>query len=283
MAIRTPSNVRGFLERFPDWPRDSLEQRSDIEAGSRWTIRDIGTFQILRLEIRRDFPRWLQDRYEEARESVRASTEVQRAIQLLRTNWRGLSRAALIEASGSFGAFFSLLAEVIEQPPTPMPDRYLRSDISPTGQIPQSSQESSSSGQSSLPSSPLERPPKRMRGQRYSDRSDSYHPSNHSGDESEQSRYDEQIKAELVTNGCFYHFLECVTENSRRVGDGGFRLEWALTQDSFHVRTPQSHFSSKNDGGLVHRGNISGQWKRQSDISYCSIEISNCGLLIVNI
>jgi hypothetical protein len=149
-----------------------------MEAGSRWTTRDIGTFQILQLEIRRDFPRWLQDRYEEARERVRASTEIQRAIQLLRTNWRGLSRAALIEASGSFGAFFSLLAEVIEQPPTPTPDRYLRSDIPPKGQIPQSSQESSSSGQTSLPFSPLERPQKRMRRQRYSDRSessDSYH------------------------------------------------------------------------------------------------------------
>ncbi|TAQ84966.1 hypothetical protein B7494_g6717 [Chlorociboria aeruginascens] len=129
MAMRIPSNVREFLERFADWPNDSQEQRGDIEAGSRWTIRDIGTFQILRLEMRRDFPRWLQDRYEEARERVMASTESQRAIQLLRTNWRGLSQTALIEASSSFGAFFSLLAKVIEQPPTPMPDRYLRSDI----------------------------------------------------------------------------------------------------------------------------------------------------------
>jgi hypothetical protein len=32
--------------------------------------------------------------------------------------------AALIEVSGSFGAFFSLLAEVSEQPSTPIPDRY---------------------------------------------------------------------------------------------------------------------------------------------------------------
>jgi hypothetical protein len=104
--------------------------------------------------------------------------------------------------------------------------------------------------------------------------SESYHPSNDSVDESEQSRYDEQVKAEPVTNACFYHFLECVTENSRREGDDGFRLEWALTQDSPHVRTLHAYFSSKNDGSLVHRGNISGQWKRQSDISYCSIEVS---------
>ena len=233
----------------------------------QWTeqqrvVRDLG------------YLRWLQDWYEEARERVRESTEIQKAIQLLRTNWRSHSRAVLIEASGSFGAFFSLLAEVIEQPPTPRPDRYLRSDISPQYQNPQSSQESSASGQTSLPSSPLERPPKRMRGQRYSDRSDSYHPSNDSAEESEQSRYDEQVKAEPVTNGCLYHFLECVTENSRRIGDDGFRLEWALTQDSFYVRTPKSQYSSKNDGGLVHRANVSGQWKRQSDISYCSVEIS---------
>jgi hypothetical protein len=89
--------------------------------------------------------------------------------------------------------------------------------------------------------------------------SESYHPSNDSVDESEQSRYDEQVKAEPVTNACFYHFLECVTENSRREGDDGFRLEWALTQDSPHVRTLHAYFSSKNDGSLVHRGNISGQ------------------------
>lgn len=276
MSMPTPSNVREFFEKFPDWQNDSLEHRSDIEAGSRRTIRDIGTFQILRLKKNDTFPKWLDDLHEEAKDRVRASTEIQRAVQLLRTNWTGLSRAALIEASGSFGAFFSLL--VIEQPPTPIPDRYLRREIPPKLQIPQSSQESSSSGQSSLPSSPLERPPKRMRGQSYSDRSDSYHPSNESVDESEQSRYNEQVKAEPVTNGCFYHFLECVTENSRQIGDDGFRLEWALTQDSFYVRTPKSEFSSKNDGGLVHRDNISGQWKRQSDISYCSVEVSSCGL-----
>ena len=144
----------------------------------------------------------------EARERARTSNEIQRAIQLLGTSWRRLSRA-----------FMSLLAEVIEQPPTPMPDSYLR-EILPTAQIlRQSSQGSSSSGP---PSSPLEPPLKRMRGQRCSD---SYYPSNDSGDESEHSRYNEQVNTKPVTNGCFYHFLECISENSRRVGDDGFRLE----------------------------------------------------------
>jgi hypothetical protein len=101
----------------------------DIEAGSRWKYRDLGTFQILRLDRRRDFPVWLQDQYSEARERVRESTEIQRAIQLIRTNWRRLNRAALLEASGSFAPFFSLLAEVIKQPPTPRPDRYLREPL----------------------------------------------------------------------------------------------------------------------------------------------------------
>ncbi len=61
----------------------------------------------------------------EASERVRTSTEIPRAIQLLSTNWMQPSRATFIEASGSFGAFFSLLLEVIEQPPTPTSDRYL--------------------------------------------------------------------------------------------------------------------------------------------------------------
>ena len=52
----TLTNIGEFLERFRDWPNDSLEQRSDIEAGSGWTIRDIGTFYILRLEIVKDIP-----------------------------------------------------------------------------------------------------------------------------------------------------------------------------------------------------------------------------------
>ncbi|KAH7317326.1 hypothetical protein BKA65DRAFT_483561 [Rhexocercosporidium sp. MPI-PUGE-AT-0058] len=239
MTTNTPVDVEEFFLRFPDWPEDSLEHRIDIEAGSRWTIRDIGTFQVLRVDRGKDFPIWLQNRYIEARERVKESNDIQRVIRLL--------------------------------------DRYLR-DVFPTAQISQqSSQRSSSSGP---PSSPLEPPPKRIRGQRYSD---SYHPSNDPVDESEQSRYDEQVKAEPVTNACFYHFLECVTEKTRREGDDGFRLEWALAQDSFHVRTLHAHFSSKNDGSLVHRGNISGQWKRRSNISYCSIEMSYRSLLIGSI
>jgi hypothetical protein len=232
---RTPADVQEFIERFSSWPQDSLKQRVDIDSGSRWTIRDIGTFQVLRIDMSREFPAWLQDQFIEASDRVRTSTEIQRAIKLLGTNWMQLSRAALIKASGSFGAFFSLLAEIIEHPPTPTPDRYLR-DI-----LQQSSQPSqgSSSSASEPPSSPLEPAPKRMRAHRDSD---SYHPSNDSGNESEHSRYGERVKAEPVTNACFYHFLEYVTENSRRVEDDGFRLEWALTQDSFHVQTLHSYF-----------------------------------------
>jgi hypothetical protein len=142
MTLHTPVNVEEFFQRFPDWPEDSLEQRIDIEAGSRWKIRDIGTFQVLRRDGGKNFPQWLQDKHIEAQERVKESKEIQRALRLLDTNWRQLSRAALIEASGYFAAFFGLLAEVIEQPPTPVPDRYLR-DMSPTAQIPQQSSQGS--------------------------------------------------------------------------------------------------------------------------------------------
>jgi hypothetical protein len=107
MAARTPANVKRFPERFPSWPGDSLAQRIDIEAGSWWTIRDIGTFQILRQRETKDFPEWLDDHYLEAKERVSGSKEIQGAVQLLDTDWRQLSRAALLEASGSFAPFLA--------------------------------------------------------------------------------------------------------------------------------------------------------------------------------
>lgn len=269
MALHIPTDLTTFLECFPSWPDDSLAHRTDIEAGSRWRIRDIGTFQVLCPDRRRDFPRWLQREYPEAADRVTGSPEIQRAIQLLGTKWTGLNRAELMCTSGAFVSFFDLLAEVIEQPPTPRPNRLFRERQPVARDVGSSSQESSSSGP---PSSPLEPPPKRIREHHSAE---SYDPPNASDGESNQSRYDQQVKPEPVTNACVYHLLQCVTENARRVGDNLFRLEWALTQDTFHVRTPHSYFSSKNDGSLVRRGlTPSGQWKRQDDISYCSIEVN---------
>jgi hypothetical protein len=130
---------------------------SRLEVGGQYATS--AHFRFCVEIVERTFPNGFKTRHIEAQERVKESNEIQRALRLLDTNWRQLSRAALIEASGSFAAFFILLAEVIEQPPTPVPDRYLR-DMSPTAQIPQqSSQGSSSSGP---PSSPLEPPPKRM-------------------------------------------------------------------------------------------------------------------------
>jgi hypothetical protein len=54
--------------------------------------RDLGSIQILRPDIRKDFPEWLQEWYE-ASQRARTSPEIQRAAQLLRTNWRMLSRS----------------------------------------------------------------------------------------------------------------------------------------------------------------------------------------------
>jgi hypothetical protein len=56
MAAHAPADMQEFMERFPSWPKDSLKQIIDIEAGSRWTIRDIGIVQVLRQDLSRDFP-----------------------------------------------------------------------------------------------------------------------------------------------------------------------------------------------------------------------------------
>lgn len=99
-----------------------------------------------------------------------------------------------------------------------------------------------------------------MQGQRYSD---SYHLSNDSVDESEQSRYDEQVKAELVTNACFYHFLECVTENSRQEGDDRFRLNGHLRKTPFMFERYTLIFLRRTTGVLfietIYRANGSGK------------------------
>jgi hypothetical protein len=175
-----------------------------------------------------------------------------------------------MHTSSAFASFFGLLTEVIQQSPTTRPDRFLRERQSIARDLELSSQELSSS--SGPPSSLLKPPAKQIREHRSAE---SYDPPNESSSESDQSRYDQQVKPEPVTNACIYHLLECVTKNARGVGDNAMRLEWALTQDTFHVQTPHSYFSSKNDGSLVHRGpSLFRKWKRQSNISYCSIEVN---------
>lgn len=118
MASRIPADITAFSQCFPSWPDDSLANRTDIEAGSRWTIPDIGTFQVLCLKPIKVFPLWLSSEYSEATESIRGSPGIQRAIQLLGTKWRELNLAELIRSSGAFAPFFDPLAEAIEQPLT---------------------------------------------------------------------------------------------------------------------------------------------------------------------
>ena len=261
--LEPPKDPPAFFACFPNWPADSLEHRTDIEAGSRWGLREIGSFKLLRQKLGSRFPVSLNDDYMEAKRLVETSPDIQAAVNLFGSNWRQYSRSELRRMAGTFTPFFSLLAEVLEQPATPNPERYLRGvDIVPG--LGQSSQSSSSSEPTS---SPLEPPAKRFRE---TQSADSYHPSH----QSDQSTHDRQIKSEFTTNACVFHFLECVTESVRdKYKKGSFRLEWALTQDTISVDTPRSQFSSTNDGGLVYRDRSSGFWKRRTGLTYCSIEV----------
>jgi hypothetical protein len=264
-SLESPKDVAAFFACFPHWPADSLKHRTDIEAGSRWGLREIGTFKLLRQKLGNRFPVSISDNYTEAERLVKASRDIQAAINLLGSNWRQHNRSELLSLAGIFTPFFSLLAEVLEQPATPNPDRYLRgSDI-----ILGSSQSSSSS---EPPSSPLEPPAKRLRE---TQSADSYHPSH----QSDQSTHDRQVKSEITTNACVFHFLQCVTESVRNNNhEKSFRLEWALTQDTFYVETPRCQFSSTNDGSLIYRDGSSGYWKRRTNLCYCSIEVIVHGL-----
>ena len=274
MAIlKAPEDVPQFLACFQNWPADSLEHRTEIEAGSHWGLREIGSFKLLRQRCGARFPVSLQDDAAEALRRVGESQDIQNAVNLLTSNWRRHNRSELLRLAGTFAPFFSLLAEVLEQPATPNSNRYLRraDDVFNTAIPEVAGQSSQSSSFSGPPSSPLEPPAKRFRE---THSADSYHPSQ----QSDQSTYDRQIKSEFTTNACAFNFLQCVTESTRNNGDkGSFRLEWALTQDTFSVETPRSQFSSTNDGNLVYRDGSFGYWKRGTSLSYCSIEVILCG------
>jgi hypothetical protein len=267
-----PTNAAQFAACFPNWPADSLEHRLNIEAGSRWGLHEIGTFKLLRQRNGKGVPFSLTNYILEATRRVEESQEIQNALTLLASDWRRHNRSDLLRLAGIFAPFFSLLAEVLEQPATPNPDRPNRGSANASASAIIDSEAVSESSQSSLSSepgsSPSEPPAKRFRETRSAD---SYHPSH----QSDQSTYDRQVKSEFTTNACVFHFLQCVTESTRNNDDdtASFRLEWSLTQDTFTVDTPRSQFSSTNDGNLVYRDRSSGEWKRRTDLSYCSIEV----------
>ncbi|KAH7418913.1 hypothetical protein BKA64DRAFT_211816 [Cadophora sp. MPI-SDFR-AT-0126] len=262
--LKTPEDAPQFFACFPNWPADSLEHRTDIEAGSKWGLREIGSFKLLRQSRGLRFPVFLEDDAAEAIRRVEESQDIQTAVNLLISDWQRHNRSELLRLAGIFAPFFSLLAEVLEQPPTPNPDRYFRRADDAPDALPEVVGQSSQSSSFSAPlSSPLEPPAKRFRE---THSADSYHPSH----QSDQSTYDRQIKSEFTTNACAFYFLQCVTESTRNDGDrASFRLEWALTQDTFTVETPRGQFSSTNDGNLVYRDGSSGEKTHKSLVLLC--------------
>jgi hypothetical protein len=269
-SLNPPADATQFSVCFPNWPADSLEHRIDIEAGSKWGLREIGSFKLLRRRYGARFPASLDDYLLDATSRVEESEDIQNAVSLLASDWRQHNRSDLLRLAGPFASFFSLLAELLEQPATPNPDRVIRTQVDASAIT--YTEVASNSSQSSLSSepgsSPSEPPAKRFRETRSAD---SYHPSH----QSDQSTYDRQVKSECTTNACVFHFLQCVTESTRNDDTrASFRLEWALTQDTFTVDTPRSQFSSINDGNLVYRDGSSGAWKRRTNLSYCSIEVN---------
>jgi hypothetical protein len=265
-----PATATQFSACFPNWPADSLELRIGIEAGSRWGLREIGSFKLLRERFARITPDALNNYISEATRRVGESQDIQNAVKLLASNWRQHTRSDLLRLAGIFAPFFSLLAELLEQPDLPGPDRPTRASASAASAIAYAEVVSESSQSSEPGSSPHEPPAKRLRETRSEDE-DSYQPSH----QSDQSTFERQVKSEFTTNACAFHFLECVTESTRNNDDAkpSFRLEWSLTQDTFTVDTPRSQFSSTNDGNLVYRDSSSGVWTRRTGISYCSIEV----------
>jgi hypothetical protein len=273
--MRTPSTPHEFKAQFQSWPEDSLATRREpLGPGSAWDISEIRTFQVIRKPPKRSFPSFLAPHISEALEWVEGCGDVQDAISLMGEGWRRLSHQELRRRAGEFKSFFTLLAQVLEAPISSDPRQGLRSQIaqaSATSAAPAFSSSpprpASLSSLPSLPSSPIQHSSKRQRQDRSSD---SYIPS----EQSDQSSYDHRAKSEVTTNSCIYELLHCATELFRTAPDPSIYLEWSITQDTFNVQAGALSYSTTNDGSLVHRAPLGGNWCRASSYSYCSIEAS---------
>lgn len=264
-----------FHYNFSSWPDDSLSRRTDpIPAGSRWDIRELGTFQILRAFPKRSAPIWLESHLAEARTRVRENMHMQSVLQLFRQDWRNMTHEDLIQAAGPLASFVTLLSQVLEPAIVSDPRRELRSQVfdSSAPTILPYRDPSSSPPEPSLPSSP-EFPNKRIRKDRPSS---TYWPS----DVSDQSSHDQRAKSEATTNACIYELLRCTTEISRNKKDLPFRLEWTITQDTTRVHAGSHEYSTTNDENFVHKAHSMGCWQRASNYSYCPIEVS---LLLISL
>lgn len=239
-----------FHSIFKSWPQDSISSRTAcIPAGSYWSNRELGTFQILREPAQDTVPSWLKPFWKEASARVLQSTHMQSVVKLFRQQWRNKTHEELTRVAGPFASFVTLLSQVLETAVVPDPQRELRKRKIHEDTLPSSSPPGSSSP--------------------------SYCPS----DYSDQSTHDQRSKSESTTNACIYELLRCVTELSRNPNDPSFRLEWTITTDTIKVRAGKQEYSTTNDGNLVHKSQRMGYWQRASNHSYCSIEV---GLLLIS-
>ena len=71
---------------FPGLPSNSLLYRRDIEAGSKWGLREIESFKLLRQKRGPRFPVPFNGNFTEAKELVKTSQDIQAAVSLLDSN-----------------------------------------------------------------------------------------------------------------------------------------------------------------------------------------------------
>jgi hypothetical protein len=210
--MKAPASVEQFQQVFPNWPEDSISQRSDqIGSGSSWGIREIGTFQVIRRPPTNEVPLFLNDYWAESNNRVTKNVDLQALFGLLaHKNWRAMNHEQIQKAVGPLAGFLSALSQVMEEPIIPEADRLMRARVQTqvTDQAPieTAAPSSSSNSQEALPpfgSSPTEQeyPNKRFRPDRSSG---SYVPSD---PESDQSVYDQRAKPEFATNSCINELL----------------------------------------------------------------------------
>lgn len=90
-----------------------------------------------------------------------------------------------------------------------------------------------------------------------------------SGDNSDRShedqvRLNQQKKSKTETSFLIIEYLQALARCTRGSDDREFRLEWTTDQDAFQFQVPTgASVTSRNDGGLVHRGvDRQGKWAR---------------------
>jgi hypothetical protein len=213
-----------------------LKYLDKLGPGSEWTYVNTLAFRVLSNKANKlnSVPDFLEPYFKNAKQSVKASTDIKILCQVLKAQWREWPRSKLIKTGGMFGGFLSCLAEVREVKAVVASPKSvnLRAQTSYAPEHPGDSDNldlmssfGSSSGSSSLVSST------------YAD----------------QPMYTAQNKSEPITNQAFNMFLDALSLLRPR-DDSPSTLEWAKTHDSLSIPLPSKIVvESIDDGGLVLR------------------------------